>query len=115
LTKNRGGPVPKQPLGIRSSSSTSRSTIAASYETSIVVMSNDISSLLQQTIRRTTHDIVAKDNARHVAETTSVAPEHTAADCASGRMRARWTCGAANSGWDGSIDGSAMSGGAHSV
>jgi len=59
-------------------------------------MSNDISSLLRQTVRRTTHDFVAKDNARRVAETTSVTPRHAAADCASGRMRARWTCGAAN-------------------
>jgi len=67
-------------------------------------MSNDIPSLLRQTVRRTTHDIVPKDNARHVAATTSVTPRHAAADCASRRMRARWTCGAANSAWGGSIE-----------
>jgi hypothetical protein len=67
---------------------------------------------------------------RQVAETTSVAPRHAAADCASGWMRARGTCGAANrttwsigsrkigaaaGAWGGSIDGLAMSGGAHSL
>ena len=121
LTKNRGGRRPDR-----------RSQ--ASYGTSTVTMSNDISSLLRQIVRRTTHDIVAKDNARQVAETTSVTPRHGAADCASGRMRARWTCGAANrttrsigsrevgawrskiaGAWSSSIDGSVMSGGAHSV
>jgi hypothetical protein len=57
--------------------------------------------LLRQIVRRTTHDIVPKDNARQVAETTSVTPRHAAADYASGRMRARWTCGAAEQrrGW----------------
>jgi hypothetical protein len=71
----------------------------APHGTSSVAMSNDISSLLQQTIRRTTHDIVAKDNTRRVAATASVAPQCAAADCASGRLKVRWTCGAANSAW----------------